>query len=455
MLVGFDYGSSNCAMGVMNAQQTVELVPLEQGKHFLPSTLYTPHSALVVDYVTEHLKGTHHEAVFLQTRQPLLNSMTRIKSELDFQSGDKAIFVGREAIEEYTQFPDEGYFVKSPKSFFGAVGLKQAQINFFEDIATAMILNIKQRAENSLQKSLTHTVIGRPVNFQAVGAEESNQQALNILERAAQRAGFTEVAFLYEPLAAGIEYETNLTIDKKVLVIDIGGGTSDCSFVQMGPSFRDNSERDNDFLAHSGKRIGGNDLDIALSYHGLMPLLGLGSQFKSGLPLPNQAFWQACKINDVNLQSQFYSKANTRELIAQLRDVSEPELFKRLIDLQQNKQGHQLVQQGEAAKIALSSQPEFNCNLGFLADALDKNITLAELGLAVDSSIKQIVELAQQAIKDAGTAPDVIYLTGGSAQSPLVKAALSEHLGNIPMINGDHFGSVTAGLTKWAQMLYR
>lgn len=212
MLVGFDYGSSNCAMGVMSAQQTVELVPLEQGKYFLPSTLYTPHSALVVDYVAEHLKGTHHEAVFLQTRQPLLNSMARIKSELDFQSGDKAIFVGREAIDEYTQFPDEGYFVKSPKSFFGAVGLKQAQINFFEDIATAMILNIKQRAENSLQKSLTHTVIGRPVNFQAVGAEESNQQALNILERAAQRAGFTEVAFLYEPLAAGIEYETNLSL---------------------------------------------------------------------------------------------------------------------------------------------------------------------------------------------------------------------------------------------------
>lgn len=455
MLVGFDYGSSNCAMGVINAQQAVELVPLEQGKHFLPSTLYTPHSALVVDYVANHLKGTEHEAEFSQSRQPLLNNMARIKSDLDFQSDDQAIFVGREAIDEYTQFPEEGYFVKSPKSFFGAVGLKQGQINFFEDIATAMILNIKQRAENSLQKSLTHTVIGRPVNFQAVGAEESNQQALNILERAAQRAGFTEVAFLYEPLAAGIEYETNLTIDKKVLVIDIGGGTSDCSFVQMGPSFRGNSERDNDFLAHIGKRIGGNDLDIALSYHALMPLLGLGSQFKSGLPLPNQAFWQACKINDVNLQSQFYSDAHARELMSQLRDVSEPALFKRLIDLQQNKQGHQLVQQGEAAKIALSSQAQFNCDLGFLAADLHKNITLSQLAHAVDSSVKQIVELAEQAIKDAGTVPDVIYLTGGSAQSPLIKAALSEQLGNIAMINGDHFGSVTAGLTKWAQMLYR
>lgn len=455
MLVGFDYGSSNCAMGVMNTQQNVELVPLEQGKHFLPSTLYTPHAALVVDFVAKHLKGTEQEAPFLQTRQPLLNTMARVKSDLDFQTNDQAIFVGREAISEYTQFPEEGYFVKSPKSFFGATGLKQGQINFFEDIATAMILTIKKRAETALQKSLTHTVIGRPVNFQALGGEQSNQQAIGILERAAKRAGFKEVAFLYEPLAAGVDYETNLTEDKKVLVVDIGGGTSDCSFVQMGPSFRGNSSRDHDFLAHSGKRIGGNDLDIALSYHGLMPLFGLGSDFKSGLPLPNQAFWQACKINDVNLQSQFYSDANKRELIAQLRDVKEPTLFQRLIDLQHNKQGHQLVQQGEMAKIALSSQPEFSCKLDFLAANLDKTLTLSQLAYAVESSIKQIVELAKQAIKDAATTPDVIYLTGGSAQSPLIKAALQKELGNITMINGDHFGSVTAGLTKWAHMLYR
>ncbi|MGO2371267.1 MAG: molecular chaperone [Pseudoalteromonas prydzensis] len=455
MFVGFDYGSSNCAMGVMNAQNAVELVPLEQGKHYLPSTLYTHHSALVVDFVAQHLTGSAYESDFKSQRQALLNTMVRIKSDLDLAPGEENLFIGREAINEYVQFPEEGYFVKSPKSFFGAIGLKQGQINFFEDIATAMILKIKQRAEASLQHTLTQTVIGRPVNFQAVGGDESNQQALGILERAAKRAGFKEVAFLYEPLAAGIDYESDLQHDQKVLVIDIGGGTSDCSFVQMGPSFRNSSERDHDFLAHTGKRIGGNDLDIALSYHALMPLLGLGSKFKSGLPLPNQPFWQACKINDVNLQSQFYSQQHTRELLTQLREVQAPELFQRLIDLQQNKQGHQLVQQGEAAKIALSSATEYECELGFLAPQLHKVLSRADLAVAVDDSIMQIVSLAKQAIKDAGAVPDVIYLTGGSAQSPLIKAALVEHLGDIKMVNGDHFGSVTAGLTKWASMLYR
>lgn len=454
MFVGFDYGSSNCAMGVLN-EERVQLIPLEQGKHYLPSTLYTHHSALVVDFVAQHLQGSEHEHAYKTARQPLLNTLPRIKSDLDLQAGDDTLFIGREAINEYVQFPEEGYFVKSPKSFFGATGLKQGQINFFEDIATAMILKIKQRAELSLGYTLSQTVIGRPVNFQAVGGEQSNQQAVGILTRAANRAGFKDVEFLYEPLAAGIDYESDLTQDQKVLVIDIGGGTSDCSFVQMGPSFRGNSQRDSDFLSHSGKRVGGNDLDIALSYHGLMPLLGLGSTFKSGLPLPNQAFWQACKINDVNLQSQFYSAQHYRELSAQLRDVSAPELYKRLIHLQQNKQGHQLVQQAEAAKIALTSANSFNCDLAFLDNSLSKDISVADLALAVDDSISQIVTLAKQAITDANTTPDVIYLTGGSAQSPLIKAALSEHLGNIKMVNGDHFGSVTAGLTKWASMLYK
>ena len=454
MFVGFDYGSSNCAMGVLN-EERVQLIPLEQGKHYLPSTLYTHHSALVVDFVAQHLQGSEHEHAYKTARQPLLNTLPRIKSDLDLQAGDDTLFIGREAISEYVQFPEEGYFVKSPKSFFGATGLKQGQINFFEDIATAMILKIKQRAELSLGYTLSQTVIGRPVNFQAVGGEQSNQQAVGILTRAANRAGFKDVEFLYEPLAAGIDYESDLTQDQKVLVIDIGGGTSDCSFVQMGPSFRNKQQRDADFLAHSGKRVGGNDLDIALSYHGLMPLLGLGSTFKSGLPLPNQPFWQACKINDVNLQSQFYSAQHYRELSAQLRDVSAPELYKRLIHLQQNKQGHQLVQQAEAAKIALTSANSFNCDLAFLDNSLSKDISVADLALAVDDSISQIVTLAKQAITDANTNPDVIYLTGGSAQSPLIKAALSEHLGNIKMVNGDHFGSVTAGLTKWASMLYK
>ncbi|MBQ4860947.1 molecular chaperone [Pseudoalteromonas sp. MMG013] len=456
MIVGFDYGSSNCAMGIM-ANHDVKLVNLESNRTYLPSTLYAQHNALVIDYVAKQLqqRSVSEAEQYCLERANTLRSVPAIRRDLGLTQAESGLAIGSAAITEYIDFPEEGYFVKSPKSFFGAVGLKAQQIAFFEDIATAMIMQIKHRAEQQLGYALTHTVIGRPVNFQAIGGEQSNQQATAILTTAAKRAGFCEVDFLFEPLAAGIDYETSLTEDKKVLVVDIGGGTSDCSFVQMGPSYRGKSIRDQDFLSHSGKRIGGNDLDIALSYHTLMPLCGLGSTLRSGLPMPNQPFWQACKINDLHLQTDFYSNVNARSLEAMLRDVSEPDKLARLMSVQQQKLGHQIVRQGELGKIALSETDHFEANLSFIERALSQKISVNELAESIDDSLLQICTLAKQAIRDANTQPDVIYLTGGSAQSPLLKAKLQQALGNIPMLNGDNFGSVTAGLTKWAEQIYR
>ncbi|NOU52434.1 molecular chaperone [Pseudoalteromonas sp. JBTF-M23] len=454
MIVGFDYGSSNCAIGTLAHGHQVQLVELEAGRYYLPSTLYAQHNALVVDFVANKLKGSDLAEAYLNARASLLKGVPAIRRDLDLGSGETGLQIGTAAIEEYIDFPEEGYFVKSPKSFFGAIGLKPQQIAFFEDIASAMIMQIKQRAEQQLQRTITHTVIGRPVNFQAVGGEQSNQQAINILTTAAKRAGFKEVEFLYEPLAAGIDYESRLHEDQKVLVVDIGGGTSDCSFVQMGPSFRGRSVRDQDFLSHTGKRLGGNDLDIAMAYHNFMPLCGLDSTLKSGLPMPNQLYWQACKINDLHLQSEFYSQANGRNLKAMLRDVSEPNKLARLLKIQQSKLSHQVVRQGELSKISLSSDAEYMAKLDCIEPQLFKDVTHTDLKEAVTDSLKQICELAQDAITSAQTQPDVIYLTGGSAQSPLLKAALNQSLGDIPMLNGDNFGSVTAGLTKWAHQIY-
>ena len=81
-------------------------------------------------------------------------------------------------------------FVKSPKSFLGSSGLQANAIDFFEDIVTAMMMHIKKQAELNLPEPITHTVIGRPVNFQGINSTESNQQAQAILNSAAKRAGF-------------------------------------------------------------------------------------------------------------------------------------------------------------------------------------------------------------------------------------------------------------------------
>ncbi len=69
-----------------------------------------------------------------------------------------------------------------------------------------------------------------------------------------------------------------------MLVVDIGGGTTDCSLLLMGPQWRSRLDREASLLGHSGCRIGGNDLDIALAFKNLMPLLGMGGETEKASP---------------------------------------------------------------------------------------------------------------------------------------------------------------------------
>ncbi len=99
-----------------------------------------------------------------------------------------------------------------------------------------MMLHIKLQAESQLPEQIDQAVIGRPINFQGLGGDEANAQAQGILERAAHRAGFRDVVFQFEPVAAGLDFEATLSEEKRVLVVDIGGGTTDCSLLLMGRS---------------------------------------------------------------------------------------------------------------------------------------------------------------------------------------------------------------------------
>ncbi len=171
---------------------------------------------------------------------------------------------GLSSLGQYIEDPEEVYFVKSPKSFLGASGLKPQQVAMFEDLVCAMMLHIRNQAQSQCRMPSPEAVIGRPINFRGLGGGEANQQAQGILERAAHRAGFRDVVFQYEPVAAGLDFEATLTEEQRVLVVDIGGGTTDCSLLLMGPKWHHRRDRENSLLGHSGCRVGGNDLDIAL-----------------------------------------------------------------------------------------------------------------------------------------------------------------------------------------------
>jgi len=351
----------------------------------------------------------------------------------------------------------------------------------FEDIVTLMMQHIKMRAEAVLaekgvtsagEASITHAVIGRPVNFQGIGGEESNRQAEAILTLAAKRAGFVDVAFLFEPLAAGMDYEASLKSDQTVLVVDVGGGTTDCSVVKMGPKHQANFDRSADCLGHSGQRIGGNDLDIALAMNAFMPHFGLGSLMSNGKPMPSNPFWNAVAVNDISAQREF-TTLSTRKLIDELiKEAEQPHLLKRLLKVQQQQLSYQIVRLAERAKIALSEAQTTESSLEFIEAKLNVEVSRDCFENAIEPSLTKIEALMHQALTqaakslagnglapeelavEAGTyecQPDVIYVTGGTARSPAIYAKITSLYPNTPVVVGDHFGSVTAGLTRWAQ----
>lgn len=449
MFIGFDYGTANCSVAVMQ-DGAPRMLMMENGSTLLPSMLSAPTREAVSEWLYRH----HQVPATGDETQALLRRAMNYNREEDIDVLGNSVQFGLASLKQYIDDPEEVYFVKSPKSFLGASGLKPQQVAVFEDLVCSMMLHIRQQAQSQLQESIEQAVIGRPINFQGLGGDDANAQAVGILQRAAQRAGFRDVVFQYEPVAAGLDFEASLSEEKRVLVVDIGGGTTDCSVLLMGPQWRTRHDREQSLLGHSGCRVGGNDLDIALAFKSLMPLLGMGGETEKGIALPILPWWNAVAINDVPAQTDFYSAANGRLLRDLARDARDAEKVALLYKVWQQRLSYRLVRSAEESKIALSESAQIDTRLPFISDTLATAISQDGLEAALNQPLTRILEQVQLALENSSEKPDVIYLTGGSARSPLIKKALAEQLPGIPIAGGDDFGSVTAGLARWAQVVF-
>lgn len=454
MFVGFDYGTSNCAMSWFDKGRAA-LIPLYGDDKFVSSTLYALERSFIAELIAQQLPDGDTKMYYARSRSALLGQARAGKNEHEIDQVRDGIFFGSEAIAHYISAPGDGYFIKSPKSFLGASGLRQQSVDFFEDVVAAMMLNVKTRAEQHLQQEITQVVIGRPVNFQGINAQESNQQAQAILAAAGKRIGFTDIEFLFEPLAAGFDFETRLTENKTVLVVDVGGGTTDCSVVLMGPQHIQQLDRAQDFLGHTGERIGGNDFDIQLAQKILMPHFGMLSPLKTGLPMPLMPFVNSMAINDIGAQTEFYD-LKTKLLLERLaRETIELELLERFIKMREGKHNFAVVREAELGKIALSTQSQHSFPLDFIESDLAPECSADDYAEVSAQLLQKIAALISEATQQAGVQPHIVYITGGSAKSPLIRQVIRELFGDdIAIVDGDHFGSVAAGLGVWAERVF-
>lgn len=410
---GIDFGTSNSTVGWLRPGQD-SLLPLEDGKITLPSVIF-------------------------------------------FNTEERRPVYGRLALHEYLE-GYEGRLMRSLKSLLGSKLLKSETTVLgsalpFKDLLGFFIGELKKRAENQAERAFEEVVLGRPVFF-VDDDPAADQEAQNTLVAVAHKLGFKEVSFQYEPIAAAFDYESSLAREELVLIVDIGGGTSDFSLVRLAPERHHLADRQGDILATGGVHIGGTDFDKQLSLAGVMPLFGYGSRMKSDAFMPtsyhlNLATWHT--INALYAQKTQLALQNTRY------DIVDATGIDRLFGLIEQRAGHWLAMQVEESKIALSEQDARPIDLSRVEPGLVAELTRPLFENAIEPLLERIRASLTQLLADASIAAeqvDTLFFTGGSSGVPALRQSVAAMLPNARSVEGNTFGSIGSGLAIEAKKRY-
>ena len=416
----------------------------------------SPANALGIDF------GTSNSTVgwWRPGMEPLLeleDGKITLPSVIFFNTEERRPVYGRQALSEYLD-GYEGRLMRALKSLLGSKLLKSETTVLgsalpFRDLLGFFIGELKKRAESQAEREFEQVVLGRPVFF-VDDDPAADAEAANTLLAVAHKLGFKDVSFQFEPIAAAFDYERTIQREELVLIVDIGGGTSDFSLVRLAPKRRELNERQDDILATGGVHIGGTDFDKQLSLDGVMPLFGYGSRMKSGAYMPtshhmNLATWHT--INAVYAQKAQLALKNMRY------DIVDPTGVDRLLRLTEQRAGHWLAMQVEEAKIALTEQDSHRIDLARIEDDLQVLLDRPLFDQAIDGLLQRIRAGVDELLNRAGVRHaevDTIFFTGGSSSVPALRQSVAALLPNARATEGNSFGSIGSGLAIEAARRY-
>lgn len=182
-----------------------------------------------------------------------------LPSVLYYENGE--ILIGKKADED--GYLNPGNVIRSSKTYIGSERTYNIDGKVFTPtaVATEILKSVKENVYKYIKKdgydesTVINAVITVPAYFQG------NQY--DATKRAAIEAGINVLQIITEPTAAAISYITESGSDldgKGLLVVDIGGGTFDLSYLKY-----DMATNEYRTIAVDGdKRLGGDDFDEAI-----------------------------------------------------------------------------------------------------------------------------------------------------------------------------------------------
>ncbi len=404
--------------------------------------------------------GTSNSAVALSTGEVLKVEPTgRLsRSVLFFPEDTGEVLAGGPAIERYLE-DNAGRFIQSMKTWLPSSTFTRTQIRnrtlLLEDLIAVFLKSLRTRAMESLGKELDEVVMGRPARFSI--DPKADAFAQERLKKAAELAGFSQVSFLIEPIAAALAYEATLTRDELVLVADFGAGTSDLTLMWLGPTRRVKTERRGDVVASSGVYVGGDRFDAAIMKHKLLPYFGQGSTYEVGfkrMPIPTYVLSRLLSWNEMSL----IRERSTRELIDQMLKTSDSkDAIAALHDLVMYNLGYRLYRAIEQAKVELSTKKKATVVFSDERVHIEEVVTRAEFDAFCTPLIDELEactdELLARAPRELRI--DSVFLTGGSSQIPAVRALFARKFGEDRLRTADAFTSVVEGLGRAADLAFK
>jgi hypothetical chaperone protein len=373
-----------------------------------------------------------------------------------YDSEDATRHYGRAAIKAYVD-AHPGRLMRSLKSILGSALIEETtQLGDgialrYIDVVAGFLKQLKERAEHAHGDRLEQVVLGRPVYF-VDDDSIADQRAEKALADAARSVGFKEVSFQFEPVAAALNYQQQLTSIKTVLVADIGGGTSDFTVMRLGGP---NSQHEpHQVLASHGVHIAGTDFDQRVELDAIMPSLGFRSKTPEGREVPNRIYYDLATWHLIN---GVYAPRRAAELRAMKHFYADQRFHQRLLKSIEQRLGHQLVARAEQAKIDLSSTAQLTLDLSEVEAGLLLQYSQQQLADALAGPLAAIVAAARETVRRAGIDDaqiDILYFTGGSTGLQLLSEALTGAFGNAKAAQGERFSSVASGLGIEAERRY-
>jgi hypothetical chaperone protein len=435
--VGLDFGTSNSGVAVYDGQQ-VRLLPIDR-QNILPEVVKT------ILYITRDGQAfIGQEAVELYYRHNVNRLRRFVKKwagELEYRGAD--MFYVRDVfvyVDELSPGRLLQYLKTALRKTGSASGYQGTQV--FEryyrvaDLVQTYLGLLKRRAEEELGEDISAVTLGRPVKFNDDPAMDRHAQAT--LREAALAAGFEQVDFELEPVAAALYYEQRLRGPQNVLIFDFGGGTLDISILRLG----DPQQRK--VFANGGIDIAGSDFDRSIIQKRMLAHFGL----EQVMHMPDLSeLVQA--VPDWIALPELSTPQTRHNLERAIKAGVAPPRLKALQSLIFNDLAFSFYNHVEAAKIALSTKGAATIALSDQGIDLWELYTRVQFEKDIHEYYLQIEQVLLDTITASGLEPeqiDAVVKTGGSSGIPLFGLLLAQVFGPEKVVESSAFSSVTAGL---------